>query len=421
MKVFFNRILNFGITGNQVSLEEKHSIKLINQISFFIIVLTTIGDIGEITKMGWQLILHTLVFKFGFILVLYLNFKRKTNAASLLFSSTLLFELCIVPFLVPHSLNADGLFLSIIVIIGAVLRKAKSIVIFAFIDLGILISWHVADSYFLIKPMNDFKPEEYLFIEISYSIVMMAALLIGLLSFKRSATEFQAELTQTNLSLESANKDLERQHLLNQKIFSVISHDFRGPMLALSLMLDKFKIKNEDAVLNNYVKDISSELNNLLNWARTEINIKSFEKKEASINEIFNELAREFKNRLMDKKIQIVNHIPTNSTINLPPDILRIALRNLISNAIKFSYENNTIEILFANNILSVKDFGFGMNKDLQNNLFKSEVETRLGSNNEEGFGMGLYIVSELLNKYDFKISVESEIEKGTIFSMQST
>lgn len=421
------RIFNLGIIGNQVSLEEKHSIRLINQTSFFIIILTTLGDIGEIGVLGWQLIVHTIVFKLGFILVLYLNFKGRTKTAPILFSSMLLFELCSVPFLVPHTLNADGLFLSIIVLIGAVSRKASTIIIFAILDMGILIGWHVADSYSLINPMHIFKPEEKLFIEISYTIVMISTLLIGLLSFKRSAKEFQTELTQTNLNLEYAFKDLERQHLLNQKIFSVISHDFRGPMLSLGFMLDKFRQKSNDTGLNEYVKEVNTEvnnanviLNNLLNWARTEINIKSFEKNSALVNEIAGEMITEFKTRLQDKALELNVDITQEATVNLPPDILRITLRNLISNAIKFSKMGGKIELTFSANSLKIKDTGIGISPEKQSQLFKKEVDTELGTGNEEGFGMGLYIVSELLYKYKYSISVESNHKSGTVFTIEA-
>jgi two-component system, sensor histidine kinase and response regulator len=228
--------------------------------------------------------------------------------------------------------------------------------------------------------------------------------------------------------IEVANKDLERQHVLNQKIFSVISHDFRGPMLSLSFMLDKFKQKSKDDSLNTYVKEINTEvnnaniiLNNLLNWARTEINIKGFEKSTASVNTITEEISAEFKTRLEDKKIQIECSIPSESNIQLPPDIMRIILRNLISNAIKYSQTNSKIEILFnpLTSSLSIKDAGIGILPDKQKQLFKKEVDTELGTSNEEGFGMGLYIVSELLYKYSFKISVVSNYNKGSLFVVQ--
>lgn len=223
--------------------------------------------------------------------------------------------------------------------------------------------------------------------------------------------------------IETVNKDLERQHLLNQKIFSVISHDFRGPMLSLSLMLDKFRQKTSDEGLRTYVSEVSTEVNNangilsnLLNWARTEINIKSFEENSAVLTEIVDEIDVEFKGRMGDKKLKLIKLIPENSTMDLPPDILRIALRNLISNAIKFSNQSGAIEVIYSNKTLEVKDFGLGISPEKQKQLFKKEVDTSLGTNNEEGFGMGLYIVSELLYKYNHIILVNSKVNVGTIF-----
>ncbi len=102
----------------------------------------------------------------------------------------------------------------------------------------------------------------------------------------------------------------------------------------------------------------------------------------------------------------------------LPPDILRIAFRNLISNAIKFSFENSKIEINIENNKLIVRDFGKGMTKEKTGQLFTSEVDTDLGTKNEEGFGMGLYIISELLLKYNHKIEVVSKQNQGSEFSI---
>ena len=262
-------------------------------------------------------------------------------------------------------------------------------------------------------------------------------LLIAFVSFRAYKNKQKANelITQQKVvvenqkqQIEMANKDLERQHLLNQKIFSVISHDFRGPMLSLNLMLDKFRDKSSDNGLNEYVKNVNSEvtnaneiLNNLLNWARTEINISSFSESTASVNKIMDEITRELNIKLAQKKLQLVSHIPDNSILPLPPDILRISLRNLISNAIKFSFENSKIDVLFdgKNASLTVKDFGIGMTEQTKNKLFIKEVDTELGTKNEEGFGIGLYILHELLHKYNYKIGVESAVNKGSSFTIQ--
>lgn len=243
----------------------------------------------------------------------------------------------------------------------------------------------------------------------------------------RASNKQKMLIENTNQKLEVANKDLGRQHTLNQKIFSVISHDFRGPILSLKLLLESFHKKNKDEALNTYVNEVNNEvtnandmLNNLLNWARTELNIKDFDKTNCNVLTIYNSTINEFEQKLKNKNLTVTTVISKDSVIELPPDIVRITLRNLISNAIKFSFENTSIQILFDETTASllVTDFGKGMNEELKHRLFKKEVDTELGTHNEEGFGMGLYILHELLHKYNYKISVESQINKGSCFTI---
>jgi signal transduction histidine kinase len=233
---------------------------------------------------------------------------------------------------------------------------------------------------------------------------------------------------KANRVIERNNKDLERQHLLNQKIFSVISHDFRGPILSLNMVLDKFKNSSDDPRLNRYLNDTGTAvrnanevLNNLLNWAKTEINISGVDNTEVELSSIVSEIKKEMAGKLEEKQLRIVENVPVDATIGLPPDILRIVLRNLVSNAIKFSYVNNTIEVSFDadGQRLSVKDSGAGMSPETAAQLFRRQVNPEQGTNQEEGFGIGLYIVSELLYKYGYIISVESSMGKGTSFLIE--
>jgi signal transduction histidine kinase len=223
------------------------------------------------------------------------------------------------------------------------------------------------------------------------------------------------------------NKDLERQHLLNQKIFSVISHDFRGPILSLNLVLNKFKDSSDNEKFNKYLKDINTSvhnantvLNNLLNWAKTEIALESFDKSDCLVDEVVFKTELEFEEKLSEKNLELVKHISKDATVMLPHDILHIALRNLISNAIKFSTINSKIEIGFdeQKSELSVKDFGTGITEEKTALLFNGQVNAAIGTAKEEGFGIGLYIVSELLYKYGFKINAESKLNEGTTFSI---
>jgi signal transduction histidine kinase len=254
-------------------------------------------------------------------------------------------------------------------------------------------------------------------------------LIVAVVSFRAFKTKQRANtiITQQSVAIESANKDLQRQHVLNQKIFSVISHDFRGPILSLNLVLNKFKDSSTNEKLNSYLKDIGTSvhnantvLNNLLNWAKTEIAVESFDKADCLVEEVVKKTEKEFAEKLNEKNLAIVRHIPAGAMIGMPHDILQIAIRNLISNAIKFSNTDSKIEIRFDSNnrSLSVKDFGVGISPEKLAQLFNGQVNAGIGTNKEEGFGIGLYIVSELLYKYGFQIHVESQPNEGTVFKI---
>lgn len=229
--------------------------------------------------------------------------------------------------------------------------------------------------------------------------------------------------------LEIANNDLNRLNSLNQKIFSVISHDFKTPLVTLSMLLSILKKKNTDTSLNPYVDEVNTQfesaneiLNNLLNWAKSEqtLNNDSLDAK-SNVNKKAMEICNQLKHLAESKSITIQKNIPDTIEVNIPADILRIVFRNLLSNAIKFSNENSKIEIHFdiKSNALSIKDYGIGIDTQKLNELFKKEVVSTFGTNREPGFGIGLYIVSELLYKYKCKIKVESELNKGTQFTIQ--
>ncbi|MES2760960.1 MAG: tetratricopeptide repeat protein [Bacteroidota bacterium] len=255
-------------------------------------------------------------------------------------------------------------------------------------------------------------------------MLMVTTILFRAFKAKQKANTI---ITQQSAKIEMANKDLERQHLLNQKIFSVISHDFRGPILSLNLVLNKFKNNSEDEKLNKYLKDIGTSvhnantvLNNLLSWAKAEINLGSYDQLTSVVADVAAKVANEFRDKLEDKKLELIQHIPDTAQIPIPSDILTIALRNLISNAIKFSNTGNKIELSYdeLSGTITVADHGLGMTPEKLDLLFKQQVSSDAGTQKEQGFGMGLYIVSELLYKYNYTITAESKLTEGTIFTI---
>lgn len=240
---------------------------------------------------------------------------------------------------------------------------------------------------------------------------------------------FQAvkQRNKTNEQLASANNDLKRLNVLNQKIFTVISHDFKTPMLTLSMLVNGFKKKTADAQMLDHINEVSNQfdnantiLNNLLNWSKTEIAVAQDLQEFCNLNEIVDETVLQVKLLAQAKGISFDCEIPENTIVKLPPDILKIVLRNLVSNAIKFSYENAVVKIVFdkQSGLLKVIDHGTGIKPEKLTQLFNKDVISSFGTNKEPGFGIGLYIVHELLYKYNCSIRVQSELEKETIFTI---
>lgn len=217
----------------------------------------------------------------------------------------------------------------------------------------------------------------------------------------------------------------ERLNSLNQKIFAVIAHDFKSPMITLNTLIDlmdKENVSGDD--LKTYSSDVRNQiiqsgqiLDNLLNWAKTELNLSYNPNLYSNPFLIVNEITKELNYMAARKNIRIVNQVPESILFKVPPDILKIILRNLLSNAIKFSFSDNEVVVgLNDKAVLFVKDFGAGMNEKTINHLFNGTVQSKLGTFNETGFGLGLYITHELINKFNGRIWVEKNNPTGTIF-----
>ena len=207
-------------------------------------------------------------------------------------------------------------------------------------------------------------------------------------------------------------------------------------------------IREERVKLNNFIKDTTHELNTpisaiLMSTENKNLSEKQIERVKISarrISEIYNDLTYLFlENKetvkdiqvynlkdlideqmeffeliLSKKKILLTKNIENfNYKIN-KDDFIRI-FNNLLSNAIKYNKVAGTIDISLQNNILKISDSGIGIQKDKLNDIYKRYYRA---TNEQGGFGIGLNIVSHLCNFYNIKISVESEINKGTTFTL---
>src|SRR5690606_17090414 len=213
------------------------------------------------------------------------------------------------------------------------------------------------------------------------------------------------------------------------KLFSIIGHDLRGPIGALQELLKLFmegEIGKEEFLsfipkLKSDVENISFTLNNLLSWGQNQLNGVVTRPKRISLDKIVDNNIQLLSELAKSKSIKIIDQLPENTQIWADHNQIDIVVRNLISNAIKFTPNNGLITIESAEKgnyrQFSIRDTGVGMNKEMQEKVFEESSNlTTYGTNNEKGTGLGLSLCKEMILKNKGKIWVESQLRKGSTF-----
>jgi signal transduction histidine kinase len=257
-------------------------------------------------------------------------------------------------------------------------------------------------------------------------ITLLVILLYSIVVLTRKQRLTNETLKLQKEQIEDKNSELKRLNLLHQKIFSVISHDFKEPITTLKVLLDKEDIlKNENKVVSTYIKAISQQLEqsdamltSLLDWAKTELITKISNPSKIKLFDVITAARRELLHQLKAKNITIENRVSKETIIVFNPTVLSIVLRNIISNAIKFSYENSLIIIEYEENEIRVTDFGKGIEQKKRDKLFKKNINPGVGTNMESGFGIGLYLCQELMLKNKGTLDVFNNESEGCTFKI---
>ncbi|NOU16099.1 MAG: PAS domain S-box protein [Bacteroidales bacterium] len=219
---------------------------------------------------------------------------------------------------------------------------------------------------------------------------------------------------------------------LKDQLFSIIAHDLRGPIGSLNQMIT-FIAENNDSLDNHSrndlilsLKDSTQEtynlLENLLEWAKSQRQI-SFKPEVIHLKPIADYSLVLLSGMSSLKKITIKNDIEDELSAYADSYMIQTIFRNLISNAIKFTPNEGKIQILGfrdgANAVLKFIDSGMGIPKDIIGRLLDgSQNFTTLGTNNEQGTGLGLKLVKRLIEKNGGKILIESKPDKGSTFTI---
>lgn len=233
-----------------------------------------------------------------------------------------------------------------------------------------------------------------------------------------------------NALYESQSKLIE-SNKAKDKFFSIISHDLKSPFNGiLGLLnflnsdydtLETAEIKEMLQLLKNSSENVYNLLDDLLNWAQTQTGRMEYKFENIKINENVTEIVSLLEPNIQRKQIIIVNKMENDTIVFADKKVVSTVLRNLISNALKFTNNNGVIELetkdLGVEIAVSITDNGIGISEENLAKIFQIEIHhTTIGTNQEKGTGIGLILCKELIEKHGGKIWVESQLGKGSKF-----
>lgn len=240
-------------------------------------------------------------------------------------------------------------------------------------------------------------------------------------------------ITERKEEVEAQRDQLEAMNETREKFLSIIAHDLLGPVNSfkgLSTIM-RFSIdQNDTNTLNEIhtqfdksVNGLSNLLTDLLDWSVTQQGDIPYNPEKVDLKELSDELINLFQNMAATKKIELSSSISQSIFMHVDRNSVKTILRNLVSNAIKFTKEGGLINLSATNRNgfveISVIDTGIGMTKEKQTKLLNSfDYNRSWGTEGEKGLGLGLQLVKEFTKVNKGRMNIESEENSGTTITI---
>ncbi len=236
--------------------------------------------------------------------------------------------------------------------------------------------------------------------------------------------ESEARLNNYSIELEQINKR-------KDKFFSLVAHDLRSPFTGLlglaevlNSTIDTMSVEDIREVakqIHMSAKQIYNLLENLLEWSRLQRGITKYFRVDIPVKNLVDKIVNLYSNNAAQKNIVVESKVPPETIIKADINMFELVIRNLISNAVKFTKHGGSVVIEYEktkdyDNII-VKDTGVGLSQEKVKKLFEIDRDyVTKGTGGETGTGLGLILCKEHLDKNDGKISVTSKKGEGSTF-----
>ena len=262
-------------------------------------------------------------------------------------------------------------------------------------------------------------------------IIVTAAVRLKINSIRNRQRELEEVVEKRTTELRKSNQELNQMIAESNRVYSVLGHDLRNPFMSIigysEYLQEKFEDDpdNENREIMNIIlqaaRNTFNLLENLLKWAGSKGKATELVRQSVNLNDVAEEVKSTIGVQAKIKGISIYNNIDPELTAFADSDMIQTVLRNLVSNAIKFSPENTRVIVRADDHgdelLVSVQDFGIGMSTEEAKNIFSvSSGKRKKGTSGEKGTGLGLMLSKDFVEKNGGKIWVESKRDEGSTF-----
>lgn len=435
MKQWLIKFIDIGITP-ALAFDDIRKIRILNLVGILGFLVSSCFCIANALDGKYLLAGINFITSLAAFILIFANHKHYYYHGQL-FISIVISILFAVSSLLYHN-NMEYYLLLIIGIVLILMKDNTTIFLFTVIN-SVAFLWLLkyGNNYHFYEPVT----RERGFINM---IIWLMFFLVFLQYFKNQSNGYQKQiegknkqledhqilLLQQTQELEDSNNKLQISNSTKEKLFSIVAHDVRTPIAGLKTSLELFNqniISKEEFLalsreLSIQVDQLQNSLDNLLHWSHSQMKGIDVNKEKTALNPLVLETLNLLQQNLSAKNIKIDLASHEGFLIDADPNHIKLVLRNLISNAIKYSYVGSSITLSAKkeNQFIhfSVDDAGTGMTKEKAGALFmQNSIASQYGTSNEKGTGLGLMLCKEFIEKNGGSLFIESEIGKGSIFT----
>jgi two-component system sensor histidine kinase/response regulator len=426
---FLEKIKDIGLTEAMEDYE-KRKLRIFNQLNFFQLLTGILVPVLGLVQNHKLPALIWLVASFPAlvsVLVLWLNARHYHFLAQLSYFFLYPFATSIVYF--------SGINLG--VELSFILYGILSVFFLQEIDQMLFSVGLSMVSYFVLavicKNYTYQLATANIFFYLFNQLLAIVFIFYGLFLIKRENTGYQQSILQQKEAITANERLLQRQtdeltelNAVKNKLFSIIAHDLKSPIYALRNLFRNMQeydlpandIKEMVPEVVNELTYTSSLMENLLLWARSQMQADSVKAQPIDISGLIKDVARLLQLQAKAKQIRVVLQVEEDLGAFADKDMISLVLRNLLSNAIKYTPEKGTITLSAQKAVMGVevmvRDTGKGMDQDAIEKISQNNYYTTKGTAGESGTGLGLMLCKEFLSRNGGALHIHSEPGKGS-------